>query len=234
MPILSPMPILLEIQDVARRHPTEPRWLLDHVSLKLQAGDRLAVAGPSGAGKTLLLRAMIQLDPIDEGEVRWRGHPIRPAEIPNFRRSAVYLHQRAVLFSDSAHGDTVKDALLRPFSLAIHRGRSFDQTRILALLDHLGRRPEFLDQPVSGLSGGEIQIAALLRAIQLDPVVLLLDEPTAAIDPIAAAAVEQLVDRWWSEQPTERALVWVTHDAAQTERVAQRILRMENGRFNVV
>jgi putative ABC transport system ATP-binding protein len=224
-------PVLLELRNVARRHPTEPRWLLDHVSLALRAGDRFAVSGPSGAGKTLLLRSMILLDPFDQGEVLWRDRPLHPAEIPDFRRSAIYLHQRAVLPCDSSHGETVEDALRRPFSLAIHRQRSFDRPKILALLESLKRGATFLEQPVSGLSGGEIQMTALLRAVQLDPMVLLLDEPTAAIDPAAAAAVEQLVDRWWTEKPQERALIWVTHDAAQAQRVADRTMRMENGKF---
>jgi putative ABC transport system ATP-binding protein len=226
----QPMPILLELRNAARRHPNEPRWLLDHVSLTVNAGDRLAVAGPSGAGKTLLLRAMAMLDPLDEGSVSWQGRILRPADIPNFRRSAIYLHQRAVLPGDGARGDTVEAALRRPLALAVHRRRQFDRPRIVAWLDQLGRGPSFLEQPLTGLSGGEIQIVALLRAIQLEPRILLLDEPTAAIDSTAAAAVEQLVGRWWSESPRDRATVWVTHDAAQTSRVAQRIVRMENGR----
>lgn len=225
------MPVLLELRDAARRHPTEPRWLLDHVSLALCAGDRFAVNGPSGAGKTLLLRSMILLDPFDQGEVLWHDRLLRPAEIPDFRRSAIYLHQRAVLPCDPSRGDTVEDALRRPFSLAIHRQRSFDRPRILALLESLGRGAAFLEQSVSSLSGGEIQMTVLLRAVQLDPVVLLLDEPTAAIDPAAAATVEQLVNRWWSEKPKERALIWVTHDAAQAQRVADRTVRMEGGKF---
>ena len=76
-----------------------------------------------------------------------------------------------------------------------------------------------------------MQIVALLRAVQLDPLVLLLDEPTAAIDPAAAAAVEQLVGRWWCDSPQERAMIWITHDAVQAERIAMRTLHMEGGRL---
>jgi putative ABC transport system ATP-binding protein len=223
--------MLLETQNAARRHPDEPRWLLDHIALTLDAGQRLAVVGPSGAGKTLLLRALALLDPLDEGCVLWRGHPVRPAEVPEFRRSVVYLHQRAALVGLPACGDTVESALRLPFALAVHRRRQFARARILTLLDQLGRGPEFLAQPLSGLSGGEIQIVALLRAMQLDPVVLLLDEPTASIDAAAAATVERLVDRWWAELPHERALLWVTHDAAQAERVGSQTRRMSGGRL---
>lgn len=225
------MPLLLEVRNASRRHPQEPRWLLDHVSLSVRAGERLALAGPSGAGKTLLLRAMAQLDPLDEGAVYWHERPVRSADMPGFRRSAIYLHQRAVLLGDRSFGDTVEGALRQPFSLAVHRKQSFNQSRIVELLNRLGRSADFLGQATAGLSGGEIQIVALLRAVQLDPHVLLLDEPTAAIDSAAATAVEQLVGQWWAESPSERALVWVTHDPVQAERVAQRTLQMEAGRL---
>jgi putative ABC transport system ATP-binding protein len=225
------MPNLLEIRDAARHHPDEPRWLLDHVSLGLDAGDRLAVSGPSGSGKTLLLRALAQLDPLDAGSVYWHGKRLHSAGIPSFRSLVVYLHQRAAIFGAPMFGDTVEGALRWPLTLTIHRGRPFDRQRILALVDQLGRGETFLDQPIAGLSGGEMQIVALLRAVQLDPLVLLLDEPTAAIDPAAAAAVEQLVGRWWSEAPQSRAMIWVTHDAAQAERIATRTARMEVGRL---
>ncbi len=225
------MPVLLEIRNAARRHPDEPRWLLDHVSLALETADRVAVNGPSGAGKTLLLRALAQLDPLDQGCVYWRGRHVRSVGIPGFRSAVVYLHQRAALFGAPPLGDTVEGALRWPLTLAAHRGQSFDRQRLIALLDQLDRPPGFLDQPISGLSGGEMQIVALLRAVQLDPTVLLLDEPTAAIDPTAAEAVERLVDRWWSEAPQQRAMIWVTHDASQAQRIAKRTLRMEGGRL---
>jgi len=220
------MTALLEARNIARRHPGEPRWLLQQVSVELHAGGRLAVQGPSGSGKTLLLRSLAMLDPVDEGDVFWQGRTLRPAEIPSFRSSAIYLHQRAALL-----GEVVGVALRRPFTLAVHRHRQFDRRRIVDLLDQLGRDESFLEQRVSDLSGGEIQIAALLRAIQLDPAVLLLDEPTAALDPHTATTVEQLFGRWLAERPDERAMIWVTHDVAQAQRVAETTLRMEGGRI---
>jgi putative ABC transport system ATP-binding protein len=225
------MAVLLEARNLARHHPEEPRWLVDHVSLQIEAGDRVALRGPSGAGKTLLLRAIAQLDPVEAGEVLWQGKIVPPNEIPNFRRAVIYLHQRASLLGDATSGEIVEDAICRPLVLAAHRHRTFDRPRIVALLDALGRGQAFLDQSISSLSGGEIQIVALLRAIQLDPRVLLLDEPTAAIDPSAAAAVEKLVDRWWSASPKERAMIWITHDDGQARRVADTVLTMESGRL---
>jgi len=217
---------LLEARNVARRHPDGPGWLLDHVSLEIRAGARLSISGPSGSGKTLLLRALALLDPLDEGDVTWQGRPVRGNEVPDFRRRVVYLHQRPALI-----GATVEAALRRPFSLRVHHRRQFDRDRIVAWLEELGRDVSFLGKPVGELSGGESQIAALLRALQLDPAVLLLDEPTAALDPPTVAAVEGLLRNWVEEQSGERATVWVTHHAGQAARVGERIVRIENGRI---
>jgi putative ABC transport system ATP-binding protein len=84
---------------------------------------------------------------------------------------------------------------------------------------------------VSNLSGGETQITALLRALQLDPTVLLLDEPISALDPETARAVEALLLEWVDEAALERAWVWVTHGAAQADRIARRTVRVRAGRF---
>ncbi len=81
------------------------------------------------------------------------------------------------------------------------------------------------------LSGGEAQLVALLRAIQLDPQVLLLDEPTAALDREATGAVEQLVELWFADERDRRATVWVSHDGRQAARVAGAILRVHDGQL---
>ena len=219
-----PTPVLLEARDLARRHPAGNGWLLDHVSVTLRAGMRLALVGPSGAGKTLLLRALVLLDPLDGGEVRWKGEPIRGHRIPQFRREVVYLHQRPAL-----SGETVEATLRLPFSLAVHAGRRFDRERVEAWLGRLGRGADFLDKATADLSGGEMQITALLRALQLDPTVLLFDEPTAAMDPEATAAMERLLVGWVGEAPT-RAMVWVSHNPHQSARMADTLLRLDDGR----
>lgn len=218
--------LLLEAQDIARRRPEGRGWLLKRVSLEIRAGTRLSVAGSSGSGKTLLLRALALLDPLDHGQIRWKGRPVARNEIPDFRRAAIYLHQRPALLEEK-----VEAALRRPFSLSAHRRRRFDKDRILELLGQLGRDESLLAKAAGDLSGGEIQIVALLRVLQLDPTMLLLDEPTAALDPQTTAAVEGLVQRWVEDSSERRAMVWVTHDAAQARRVAERTLHMQDGRM---
>ncbi|NUQ60900.1 MAG: ATP-binding cassette domain-containing protein [Pirellulales bacterium] len=216
---------LLELVHLSRRRTDADGWLLEDISLKLHPGERLAIVGPSGAGKTLLLRAMVLLDRIDRGEVRWEGSRLSHNEVPKFRRHAIYLHQRP-----SLREATVEAAIRQPFPLKAYRGREFDRGRVAQLLAGLGRDGTFLEKKSRDLSGGEMQIAALVRAVQLDPTVLLLDEPTAALDAATAAAAEQLLNSWASEVPG-RAIVWVSHDAAQSRRMATRTVSMFAGRL---
>ncbi len=216
---------MLEARHLGRRHPDGKRWLVEDVSLTLAAGDRLVVAGPSGSGKTLLLRCLALLDPLESGEVYWHGERVRHDRVPHYRREVIYLHQRAALLEHS-----VEQALRKPFALAVHRGRTFNPDRVLEWLAHLGRDRSFLAKATRDLSGGEIQITALVRAIQLDPTVLLLDEPTAGLDPQTTEAVQRLMDRWLAEAVDRRALVWVSHDASQTERMGTSVLHLSGGR----
>jgi putative ABC transport system ATP-binding protein len=217
---------LVKACGLGRRKPGGDDWLLRGICCELRPGDRLAVIGPSGAGKTLLLRALALLDPLDEGVIQWRGQDISGQVVPSYRREVTYLHQRPALFEGSVEAN-----LRHPFSLKINRDRSFDRERLLHLLDSLGRGPSFLAQASRDLSEGESQIVALLRTLQLEPTVLLLDEPTASLDEGTALAIEELVDHWLSEAPSERALLWVSHDQDQAHRIAHRRLRMMSGRL---
>ena len=215
---------MLQAIEIGRR--SNDVWLLQDVSAIIQPGERWAVVGPTGSGKTLLLRCLALLDPVDAGEVRWHGKPVRRDAVPLFRSQVIYLHQRPALFDG-----TVEQNLCEAYSLKVHHGRRYDRERIATQLKSLGQPESFLSKAQQHLSGGEQQLTALLRAIQLDPQVLLLDEPTSALDANSTAMVEQLVDDWFAERPAERALVWVTHDEAQAGRVAGGHWRMNSGRM---
>jgi putative ABC transport system ATP-binding protein len=217
--------VLLEAREVGRRTLDGSRWLLEGVSVTVGAGMRLGVVGPSGSGKTLLLRALAMLDPIERGRIVWRGQPVSREAIPAYRAEVMYLHQRAAMFEE-----TVEGALRQPFSLQAHRRRRFDHERAVKMLAELQRDASFLDKRVRDLSGGEMQMVALVRALQLDPTVLLLDEPTAALDVQATASAETLLDHWIADSTAVRAWVWVTHDAQQARRVAREQITVEGGR----
>lgn len=217
---------MLRACGLGRRKPGGEDWLLRGICLEVRPGDRLALTGPSGSGKTVLLRALAALDPHDEGSLEWEGGPLHGEAIPAYRKEVIYLHQRPALFE----GD-VEDNLRQPFALAAHRGKRFDRSRVVDFLRALKRDESFLEKPTRDLSGGEAQIVALLRCIQLDPRILLLDEPTASLDRSTAEAAEALLHRWQSEGSAGRTLIWVSHDLDQSRRVSDRRLRIHLGRL---
>jgi putative ABC transport system ATP-binding protein len=198
------------------------RWVWRHLDLELPAASILGLSGPSGAGKTLLLRALAGLDPLDEGEVKVQGAPLDEGELPRHRARVAYLAQRPALFPG-----TVEDNLRVPFELAVHAGRRFERARILEQLQPFGRDEAFLHRPANRLSGGEAQITALIRILQLDPVVLLLDEPSAALDEESTSLIEALVRRF-IRGDMSRACIWTSHDGDQLDRMADRRLTLES------
>lgn len=196
------------------------RWLWRGLELALRAGERLALAGPSGSGKTLLLRALAGLDALDEGTVTLQGIRVERWSMPSYRTRVAYLPQRPAMVEGS-----VEVNLRLPFTLRAHAARAWDRRAACVALERLGRAERFLAQDALELSGGEQQLVALVRRLQLEPTVLLLDEPSASLDDDATTALEALVDAWHAEAP-ERASVWSSHRGEQLERTTERTLRL--------
>ncbi|WP_175689726.1 ABC transporter ATP-binding protein [Burkholderia anthina] len=215
---------LIEAQHITRRDASSGKTLLAPTDFSLAAGSRIAVTGPSGSGKSVLLRALALLDPLDGGHILWRGKRIRRSAIPRYRRSVAYVRQRPAQMDG-----TVEAQLRYPYSLAVYHDVAFDRARVESLAARAGRGADFLDKRASELSGGEAQIAALLRVLQLDPDVLLLDEPTSALDPDSTRAIEALVGAWFDAAPDARACMWISHDPAQAARIATTRLVMQAG-----
>jgi putative ABC transport system ATP-binding protein len=216
--------ILVEARGLTRRDSMRGRTLLDATDFTLAAGDRVAITGPSGSGKSVFLRAVALLDPVDAGQIVWHGRPVGRTAIPRFRRNVAYVRQRPAILDG-----TVEDNLRYPYSLRVYRDLQFDRTQAVSLATRAGRDSDFLSKRASELSGGEAQITALVRVLQLTPEVLLLDEPTASLDPDSSHAIEALVTAWFEASPASRAFVWVSHDPAQAERMSERRLSMRAG-----
>lgn len=199
----------------------EGRTLWQGLHLNVDAGEGLAVTGPSGSGKTLLLRTLVGLNPWGEADLRWRGRPVDTATLTAFRADIMYLPQRPTLPEGS-----VQAALDAPFRLRIHQGKRQSLSEIRAYLSAVDLPETFLTQDTQSLSGGEAQLVSLLRAMQLQPSVLLLDEPTASLDSRRVQQVEALLREWRDAGP-ERAFVCVSHDAEQVERLCTRHFPLE-------
>jgi putative ABC transport system ATP-binding protein len=200
-------------------HPRGGAPLWHDLDFDLQPGDRLGLGGASGAGKTLLLRQLALLDPLPCGSILLQGLSPTDWTPPLYRAQVILLSQRAVAFDGS-----VEDNLRHPFNWAAHRDRRFDRERIVRWLQLLGREASFLELGAEHLSGGESQLLALLRALQLDPLILLLDEPTASLDAATTGRVEDLLGQWLAEG--DRACLLTSHDAAQIERFTTRRLEL--------
>ncbi len=192
------------------------RAALTGVDFDLDGRGLTVVLGANGAGKSVLLRVLHGLLPADRGEIRWNGRPPGP---PVWRRQAM-VFQKPVLLRRSVAANI-------DFALAA-RGlpRAVRRRRLAAVLESCGLG-ELAHRPARRLSGGEQQRVALARALALDPELLLLDEPTASLDPSATRAIEELLRR--SGEAGTR-VVLVTHDVAQARRLAEEVVFLHEGR----
>lgn len=181
---------------------------LGPISISLDPGDCLAVKGPSGGGKTLLLRAIADLDP-NSGTILLGTQDRDAMPAPQWRRRVAYVPTEPGWWANSV-GEHFPD---------------WDTASPLAVA--LGLPAECDRWAVQRLSTGERQRLALIRALVHDPDILLLDEPTSGLDTDATDAVESMIAERRREWGT--GIVWVTHDDAQAERVATDRMTIENG-----
>ncbi len=220
---MTDVPLVLA-EGIVRRDALRDQTLLQPTTFALHGGERVAITGPSGSGKSVFLRALALLDPLDAGRIMWHGAPVERAAIPRYRRNVAYIRQRPALLDG-----TVEDNLRYPFELRTYRDVRFDRALAASLAAQAGRGHDFLDKRASELSGGEAQIVALIRVLQLTPEVLLLDEPTASLDPESSHAIEALVRAWFDVDAARHASMWVSHDPAQAARMSERHLTMRAG-----
>ena len=183
------------------------------MSLAIPSGST-ALVGPSGSGKSTLLRLLNRLADPDQGTVRFHGTDVRELDPLELRRRVGLVPQLPAPVAG-----TVADNVC--FGPRLH-GEQVDPEQPLRLA---GLDPSFAERDASRLSVGEQQRVMLARALALEPEVLLLDEPTAALDEDTKEAVEATL----TGLPAV-SLVLVTHERAQAERLADRIIRLEGGR----
>ena len=203
------------------RRTLDERVLWHDLALTLHAGERWAIAGASGTGKTVLLRTLAGLAPLESGELLLDDKPFRDWWPPAWRARVGYLPQRPALPEGS-----VEAALAAPFQLRVHRMKAYSAAAASRMLAAVGIKPEFLQKQTADLSGGEGQVAAVLRGLLVEPTILLLDEPTASLDPTRTQQVEALITAWLAGDP-QRACAWTSHDPAQLARVSDHRLSLD-------
>ena len=190
--------------------------MLHELDLAIEPG-ATAVLGPSGSGKSTVLRLLDRLADPDEGSVRFRGQDVRELDPLELRRRAVLVPQLPA----PVPGTVADNVRYGPGLL----GREVEPAHHLELA---GLDPSFAERDAARLSVGEQQRVMLARALALKPEVLLLDEPTAALDESAKVGVERALDGLRGQGGL--SLVLVTHERAQAERLAGRVVELRDGR----
>jgi phospholipid/cholesterol/gamma-HCH transport system ATP-binding protein len=204
-----------------------PQRVLDGVTFHVRRGETLAVLGRSGTGKSVLLRIIVGLQAPDSGEALVLGTNMSTApasEINAARTQMGFLFQHAALYDSLTVEENVA------FPLVHHRTELSDsdrRDRVNDLLREVGLDGHGTKMP-SNISGGMQKRAGLARALALDPTILLLDEPTAGLDPISSGEIDELVLKL--QQEHQMASIVVTHDMVSAKTIATRIALMDKGK----
>ncbi len=160
----------------------------------------VALTGPSGGGKTSLLRSLCGLEASAESELYWEGEPVEQAQMPIFRSQVIYVSQTPPRWST-----TSEDSLKTAFTFA-SQPLEYNPEEAQDLCSDLLLEPHLLKRSLHQISGGEAKRLAILRALLLQPRVLLLDEPASGLDSKAAAALQSVLKRWMAEPNTALAM----------------------------
>ncbi len=213
---------MIELINVSKTHASVQT--LHAIDLKIQAGTTTVLIGPSGCGKSTLLRLMIGLISPDSGRVFFQGTEVAPGTVLVLRRKMGYVIQEGGLFPHLSARDNVT---LMARYLRWESGRLDKRLQELAELARFP--PDGLDRFPAQLSGGERQRVSLMRALLLDPDVLLLDEPLGALDPLIRADLQTDLKQIF--QDLRKTVVLVTHDMGEAAFFGDLIVLLHDGRI---
>ncbi|SDI79351.1 ABC transporter ATP-binding protein [Dolosicoccus paucivorans] len=191
------------------------KTLVHNINLAIQKGEFVAITGPSGTGKSTLLKGIVELldtNLTTEGDILYKGKSVTKYDPIELRQAITYTVQSPQLF-----GRTVRDNLKFPYDI---RDQAFNEDRAIQTLQNVGLNKSFLDKSIDTLSGGEKQRVALIRNVQFTPDILLLDEVTSALDKPTREAMWKWLADYQSEHDT--TILMISHleeEQALTDRV---------------
>ena len=199
--------------------------LLQDISLEIAPGEAVALMGGSGSGKSTLARLLLRLLPCDAGKIYFRGTEISKLsgkELAGFRRSVQFISQRPESFLDPRKtlGYSLREAL-EVFSLP------YAEEQALEMLDLVKLNAKLLERYPHQVSGGEIQRICLVRALLLEPELLILDEPTSMLDISVQAQILHLLKDIRTQK--QIAYLFISHDRLISEWLCDRVVRIEQG-----
>ena len=211
---------IYQLHDVTKTY--QDRCVLAVDSLKIRRGEIFALVGPSGAGKSTFLRLLNFIEPPTTGRIRFLDTEFTvDQQVPlGLRRRVTTVFQRPILLNRSVEANVEYGLTLRNQTTAAEK--------VASALDKVGLT-ELARQRARTLSGGEAQRVALARAIVLNPDVLLLDEPTANLDPYNVGLIEEIVTE--RNREDNITLVLVTHNVFQARRLAHRVALILDGKI---
>ncbi len=223
-PLPPPIDHTLEFDRVGFRYREDEPPVLDEISFKVEPGSRVAIVGPSGSGKSTLVSLALRFWDPTHGEVRLGGHDVRGYAQEDLRRTIGVVAQGTNLFNESLRDNLL---LARPEATDFEIESALERAQLIEFVRHL---PQGLDTPLGEqglrLSGGERQRLAIARALLEDAPVLILDEPTANLDP---ATEHELLAALYDVAPG-RATLAITHRLVHMERMDE-ILVLDRGRI---
>lgn len=201
--------------------------LLHNVSLEIKCGEAVALMGGSGSGKSTLARILLRLLSCDSGKIYFQGQTITQAtgkDLSIFRRNVQFISQRPESFLDPRQtlGSSLREAFI-VFNLP------YDEEKIKEMLDLVKLNAELLQRYPHQVSGGEIQRICLVRALLLEPMLLVLDEPTSMLDISVQAQILHLLRD--IRQEKQLAYLFITHDKQLAKWLCDRVLHIDQGQL---
>jgi phospholipid/cholesterol/gamma-HCH transport system ATP-binding protein len=221
---------LIRFEHVQKRF--GPKVIFEDLTLDVRRGEVLTIVGPSGVGKSVMLKMLIALVPIDAGEITYLGKSVprmRPRELVDLRRHVAYLFQASALFDSLSVGENVAYGLREQYWNKMTRAEIEERVeRSLALVGLPGTEA----MAPSDLSGGMRKRVALARTLALQPEVILYDEPNTGLDPVNTERINELIRH--IQKTLGVTSIVVTHDLKTIFGVSDRVAMLNKGRVEFV